>query len=174
MTLLKQIFLVTGTLLLSVSLSSPHSWAQSTAMVMKEFKAWTLHQSRSATHNICYVTTKPISKKPSKANRAAIVFYVSAWPKEGIRSEVSVKFGYPLDAKKPITITIGNNIFKLSARDERAYFYDATKELKMIDAMKQGSNMIVKANSKRGTATTDTYSLNGITSALKSLADSCN
>lgn len=148
--------------------------AQNTAMVMKEFGKWSLHQSRDASHNICYAVSKPVSKKPKKANRATIVFYISAWPKDGVRNQVSVKLGYPIDPKKPITIQIKADTFKLTARDERAYIYDATQELKLIEAMKKGSEMVVMATSKRGTQTIDTYSLNGVTSALKSLANRCS
>lgn len=156
-----------------VVVSSP-AWAQNTAMVMKEYKAWSLHQSRDAGHNICYAVSKPTSKKPKNANRAAIVFYVSAWPKDGVRNQISVKLGYPIDPKKTVSVQVDSNTFKLTARDERAYIYDATQELKLLEAMKKGSQMVVKATSKRGTSTIDTYSLNGVTSALKALAQNCS
>ncbi len=148
--------------------------AQNAAMVMKEFGTWSLHQSRDASHNICYAVSKPTRKKPKKANRAAILFYVSAWPKDGVRNQISVKLGYPIDVKKPVTIQINANTFKLLARDERAYVYDATQELKLLEAIKNGSQMVVKATSKRGTQTTDTYSLKGASSALKSLTENCS
>lgn len=157
--------------LLGFALAAPS--AHAAAMVMKEFNAWSLHQSRDAKHNICYVVSKPVRKLPKTANRAAIVFYVTAWPKDGVRNQVSVKLGYPIDAGKTISAQIGSDSFKLTARDERAYVYDATQELKLLDAMKKGSSMVVKATSQRGTQTTDTYSLRGISSALKALAEDC-
>ena len=40
--------------------------------------------------------------------------------------------------------------------------------------MKKGNQMIVTGVSARGTKTTDTYSLNGITAALKAMADKCS
>ncbi|MCH9765898.1 MAG: invasion associated locus B family protein, partial [Alphaproteobacteria bacterium] len=169
----KKLFVTTVVVTLAASVWPTIGQSQNTAMVMKEFSAWTLHQSRGAAHNICYITATPISKKPEKANRAVIVFYISAWPKDGVRSEVSVKFGYPLDTKKDVSVNVGEENFKLSPRNERAYLYDATKELKLIEAMKKGSKMVVTATSTRGTKTTDTYSLNGISSALKSLAETC-
>ena len=88
--------------------------------------------------------------------------------------QISVKFGYPINAEKDVTVQIDGNTFKLKARDERAYVYDATQELKLLEAMKGGAKMVVKATSKRGTKTIDTYSLKGVTSALKSLANSCS
>lgn len=147
--------------------------AHGKAMVMNEFGAWSLHQSRDAGHNICYVVSKPKSKKPSNANRAAIVFYISAWPKDGVRNQVSVKLGYPINKDKTITAQVGTDVFKMAARGERAYIYDATQELKLLEAMKKGATMVLKATSQRGTRTTDTYSLSGISAALKALASNC-
>lgn len=147
--------------------------AQSAAMVLKEFNSWSLHQSKDDNHNICYVVSTPVSKKPKTANRAPIIFYVSSWPKDGVRNQISVKLGYPIDAEKPVTAQVESDVFKLTPRDERAYLYDATQELKLIEAMRRGSTMVVKATSSRGTQTTDTYSLNGITAALRALTDNC-
>lgn len=154
-------------------LMTSSSMGHAAAMVMKEFKSWSLHQSRDATHNICYVISKPTSKKPRNANRAAIVFYISAWPKDGVRNQVSVKLGYPINPKKSVTAKVGSDVFKLTARDERAYIYDATQELKLVEAMKTGNTVVITATSKRGTTTIDTYSLNGISAALKALTDDC-
>jgi hypothetical protein len=39
--------------------------------------------------------------------------------------------------------------------------------------MKAGSTAIVKATSTRGTDTTDTYSLSGITAALNKMTETC-
>lgn len=148
--------------------------AFSEAVIKKEFNAWALHQSRDSSHNICYAVSAPVSKKPKRVNRAPIVFYVSTWPKDGVRNQISVKLGYPVNGDKPVTVQIGEDIFTLTARDERAYIYDATQELKLVEAMKKGSKMVVKATSQRGTETIDVYSLAGVTAALTSLANECD
>ena len=43
----------------------------------------------------------------------------------------------------------------------------------LVAALKRGSQLLVKGISRRGTATTDTYSLNGISAALDAAAKSC-
>lgn len=159
---------------ITTAFAFPPVIAQNAPVVLKEFNAWSLHQSRDTSHNICYAVTKPIQKAPKSANRAAVVFYVTTWPKDGVRNQVSVKLGYPINAEKGVFVEVDGTSFKLSARDERAYVYDATRELKLIEAMKKGSKMIVKATSKRGTRTTDTYSLSGISAALKALSNECS
>ena len=50
---------------------------------------------------------------------------------------------------------------------------DAADEQKLIEAMKKGSKLVVKATSTRGTQTTDTYSLNGLSQAMDAIATAC-
>ena len=42
-----------------------------------------------------------------------------------------------------------------------------------VEAMKKGATLKVKAAGERGQSTEDTYSLNGVTQALKLLASNC-
>jgi hypothetical protein len=50
---------------------------------------------------------------------------------------------------------------------------NAAEESRLIGAMKAGSDMIVSGTSRRGTVTTDTYSLAGVTAALKKIDAEC-
>jgi invasion protein IalB len=134
---------------------------------------WILHQSASDGPKICFAATQPRTKEPAGANRAKVVLYVSAWPKEGVKSEVSVKLGYRIKPDSPISVTVGDAQFQLFADEDRAYVADATEELKLVEAMKKGSKLVVQATSTRGTQTTDTYSLNGLGQALQSVASAC-
>lgn len=143
------------------------------AAVTGTFGAWSLYTSESATHKICFAAAAPDEKKPVTANRATALFYISAWPKDGIRTEVSIKLGYPVKAGSAVTVTIGPDTFKLFAKDERAFVADTTQELKLIEAMKTGSKLTVQANSERGTGTTDVYSLSGLSQALDTMARTC-
>jgi hypothetical protein len=137
------------------------------------FGNWILHQSNAAGHRICFAATEPKAKEPAGANRAKTLLYISAWPKEGVKSEFSVKLGYPIKSGSEVTVLVGNDAFKLFAKDERAFVADETDELKLIEAMKKGSKLVVQATSERGTATTDTYSLTGLGQALQAMAASC-
>lgn len=143
------------------------------AIVAGRFSDWSVHVSESATHKICFAVSEPKKKLPAVTNRATALLYISAWPKDGVRSEVSVKVGYPIKAASTVTVEVGKDAFKLFAKDERGFVADATEELKLIEAMKKGTDLIVKATSERGTATTDTYSLAGLSQALKILETKC-
>jgi hypothetical protein len=134
---------------------------------------WILHQNAGEGPKTCFAATLPRTKEPAGANRAKVVLYVSAWPKDGVKSEFSVKLGYRIKPDSPVTATIGTDAFKLFAEEDRAYVADSTEELKLIEAMKQSPRLIVQATSTRGTQTTDTYSLSGLGQALQAIATAC-
>ena len=158
-------------LLLAVLLVSPAA-AEGT-MIAGKFGDWALHVNESGATKICFAAAEPKEKSPNGVTRAPALFYISAWPKDGVKSEVSIKLGYPIQAKGNVTVSVGKDAFKLFAKDERAFVADATEELKLIEAMKKGSTMTVQATSERGTATTDTYSLAGLGQALQAMSASC-
>jgi invasion protein IalB len=147
--------------------------AETTALETGRFGNWIVHQNAGDGPKICFAASQPTAKEPAGANRAKIVLYVSAWPKEGVKSEVSVKLGYRIKPDSPISVVVGDSTFELFAQDDRAFVADATEELKLIDAMKKGSKLVVKATSARGTETTDTYSLAGLGQALQAVATAC-
>lgn len=144
------------------------------AQQIAKHQDWTLFKHEAQSGMTCFAAAQPAEMLPKGANRDSAYFYVSAWPKDGVKSEVSVKLGYPIKSGSPVTVKIGNDSFKLFANEERGFVSDPTEELKLVEAMKKGSSMQVIATSQRGTSTTDSYSLSGITSALQDMADKCN
>ena len=147
--------------------------SQQTAVELAKHGDWIVHQSAGEGPKVCFVASSPRIKEPAGANRAKIVLYVSAWPKEGVKSEVSVKLGYPIKSGSEVAVAVGSDAFTLFAKEDRAYVSDPTDELKLIEAMKAGQKLIVRATSERGTATSDTYSLIGFGQALQALDKSC-
>lgn len=135
--------------------------------------SWKLYVDLSGARQICFAATQPAETAPKGANRAPVYFYISSWPKDGVKTEISVKLGYVINKAAPSVLTIDAEAFPLFAEGDRAYIGDPTRELKAIEAMKKGSRMTVQAVSAKGTATTDTYSLAGISQALQKLAASC-
>jgi Invasion associated locus B (IalB) protein len=147
--------------------------AAQTVDLVEHQGAWSLYADTATPKQTCFVASQPQAVEPIGANRGPIYFYISAWPKDGVKTEPSVKVGYPIDEKKDMTVTIGTDVFKLFAKGDRGFVSDPTEELKLVEAMKKGTTAIVKATSGRGTGTTDTYSLAGLTPALTKLAETC-
>ena len=146
--------------------------AQAVDLVEKQ-GAWSIYADQANPKSICFIAAQPLAVEPLGANREPIFFYISAWPKEGVKAEPSVKVGYPVKPDADMTVTVGTDTFKLFVKGERGFVQDPNEELKLVEALKKGSNAFVKATSARGTATTDTYSLSGISAALDKLAATC-
>lgn len=137
------------------------------------FSSWTAFTHGEAASLLCFATAQPTKQEPTNAKRNPAFIYVSSWPKDGVKAEVSVRVGYTVRKDSDVTVAVGSASFKLFGRGDRAYVADATEELKLIEAMRKGSTLIVRGTSDRGTATTDTYSLAGISQALQAVATTC-
>jgi invasion associated locus B (IalB) protein len=146
--------------------------AQSVALVDHQ-GTWSVYADTASPKEVCFVAAQPQAVEPIGANRGPIYFYISAWPKDGIKLEPSVKAGYPVKPDKDMTVTIGSDTFKMYGKGDRGFILDPTEELKLIESMKKGSSAVVKGISAKGTGTTDTYSLTGLAQALDKMATTC-
>ncbi len=135
--------------------------------------AWGLYADSATPKQVCFLAASPQSTEPKGAHRDPIYFYISAWPKEGVKAEPSVKVGYPVNAQKDMTVAVGPDTFKLFIKGERGFVSEPAEESKLVEAMKKGSTAIVKATSTRGTNTTDTYALSGLGAALQKMGETC-
>ena len=161
-----------GGVIALVALTGSVALAQ-TVKSIGTFSSWTAFTHGEGGSLLCFATAQPTKQAPTGAKRSPAFVYVSSWPKDGVKAEVSVRVGYPLKGGSDVTMSVGNAEFKLFAHGDRAYIADAGEELKLIEAMRRGSTMTIVGTSERGTTTTDTYSLAGITQALQAVTTSC-
>lgn len=148
--------------------------AASAATLVKTYRDWSVFSHEDSNKKICFAASQPKDSTPEGANREGVFFYISAWPKDGVKSEVSVRLGYQIQKGSTVKISVGSEAYDLFAKDDKAFVADPTQELKLIEAMKRGSTMKVEATSDSGSATEDTFSLIGISAALKGLEDTCS
>jgi invasion protein IalB len=143
------------------------------APVSGPFGDWVLQTTGDGDQKACFAATVAKQLGPGAAKRTESVLYISAWPKDGIKSELSVKLGYAVKAITGARVVIGTNRYNLFIKGERAYVSDATLELKIIEAMKKGSKLSVEASGEDGTQVIDTYSLSGMSQALQAQTEAC-
>ena len=155
------------------SLSLVASANAQTVSLVDHQGTWSLYADTASPKQVCFVASQPQAVEPIGANRGPIYFYISAWPKDGIKLEPSIKAGYPVKPDKDMTVTIGSDSFKMYGKGDRGFVLDPTEELKLIESMKKGSSAVVKGISAKGTGTTDTYSLAGLAQALDKMASTC-
>ncbi len=161
-------------ILVTLALLGTGSGAYAEAVTKVEaFMDWQLFADDTAKHLFCFVTSEPKTSLPAGASREAPRAYISAWPKDGVKAEVSFRMGFPIKKASDASVTVSPATFKLFAADDRAYMQDPTQELKLVEAMKKGATLTIEVTSERGTAVTDTYSLSGLGQALQKLQEVC-
>lgn len=138
---------------------------------------WSVYQATTPEGKVCYALSKPKAIKPVRVSRDPIYFLVSIWPKRHVDGELEVVPGYPYKDGSPVLVQVGMVKAEFFTRNEHktgvAWAKDPGQEQTLIRAMKGGTRMTVTGLSKRGTTTVDTYSLYGITAALKSAQEAC-
>jgi hypothetical protein len=140
--------------------------------LLEKFKDWSAYAA-TGSPKTCFAVAKPTSSAPKTVKRGPIFFYISQWPADKVVNEISVKMGYPFGPGAKATVTIGTAKFELFTKEEGAFVEKPNMETKLLEAMKTGSTMKIDGKSARGTATTDTYSLNGLSDALDRATKEC-
>lgn len=143
------------------------------AKLLQKFSDWSAYVSEGSASKVCFAASEPKDQKPKGAKRDAAYVYVSSWPGEGVKNEVSFKFGYPFKPGGAATVTAGGQKFTLFSKDESAFVEKPDVEAKLIEAMGGGGKMTVQGKSQRGTVTTDEYSLEGAKQALDRASQEC-
>ena len=145
------------------------------AVLLGQFGDWGAYRASPGGKKICFALSKPSSAatEPAGRNRDAAYAFVSTRPSEKVKNEVSVIVGYPQKPSHDATAAIGSATYAMYTQNDGAWVKNAAEEAQMVDAMRKGSDMVVKSESGRGTRTTDTYSLKGIAQALDRVAEEC-
>ena len=81
--------------------------------------------------------------------------------------------GYPQKSGVDATATIGSASYVMYTQNDGAWVKNAAEESQMVEAMRKGSDLVIKSVSTHNTKTTDTYSLKGISDALDKVAAEC-
>ena len=123
----------------------------------------------------CYALAQPKDRLPKELKRDPAYLFISSRPSEKVRNEVSIIMGFDVKVadKGGPEAAIGAAKFALASQGAHLWVKDTAKSGAMIDALRKGARLIVKANSLRGNLTTDSYSLTGIGDALDRLQKEC-
>ncbi len=147
--------------------------AKSETKRIGSFSGWDAYEHTDKGAKLCYLHAQPEKKEPAGAKRGEIYILVTHKPKEKIRNEVSIYFGYPLKTEVPAQAVIGTATIEMFTYQEAAWAADAATDQKLVEALRKGKTLVVKGESARGTKTTDTYDLSGFTAALQAIDKAC-
>lgn len=131
------------------------------------FGKWTAYSLKGKNGTECYIASKPIETEPKNVRRDPVHFLVTH------KSMVNTIIGYNFKENSEAALTIDSTKFTMITNGDGAWLDTTQKDRKAVVAMKRGNKMIVRGTSWRGTKTRDTYSLEGVTAAMKAIADAC-
>jgi hypothetical protein len=136
---------------------------------IKQFDAWGVYSYGSGKAKHCYALSVPTSQQPASVNHGENFFLVA--PQAGSSNLMpQAIMGYGLKADSRVALSLGSENFTLVPKENAAWVRDPAREPVLVKAMRAGSDMTLKAVSARGTNTTYTYSLKGITAALNAVS----
>ena len=140
-----------------------------------DWSAFVLGEGKAKT---CYIVGRPKASLPKGTKRGDVYLLVSHRPAEKVHNEVSVNPGYAYKKDAKVDLAVGDTKFEFVVFDKPGYLDSAWAPSPAIDtavteAMAKGSQLVIKGTSAHGTQTIDTYSLSGVTAALKAISDAC-
>ena len=145
-----------------------------------EYGDWRMFVSGSGQSKNCYIAGEPKRSLPKAARRGDIFLIVAHRPGQGVRNEISVRIGYPFSATSEPFARVGSDEYGFftgvqveNGADEWAWLETLDDQNRLVGAMKRGNELVFKGTSARGTLTTDSYSLKGVTAAMKALDAAC-
>lgn len=145
------------------------------AKLLGQYGEWGAYTASPDGKKICFALAKPGSSQtvPPNRPRDPAYLFISTRPAEKVKEEVSVIIGYPFKPNSDAAASVGPANFVLYTQNDGAWVKNSTDETKLVDAMRKGADVVVKGESGRGTKTTDTFSLKGLSQALDKVAQEC-
>jgi hypothetical protein len=141
--------------------------------LLGQYSDWGAYTASPEGKKVCFVIAKPTQTLPDGVNRDPPYMFISTRPSDKVREEISIIMGYPAKPNVDAAAEVGNTTFTMYTQNDGAWVKNAEDEAKMVAALRAGSDVVVKGESGRGTKTTDTYSLKGLTQALDRAAQEC-
>lgn len=143
--------------------------------LLGQYGDWSAYTAAPGGKKVCFALSKPKSTKASKddVKRDQAYIFISTRPADKVKNEVSIILGYPLSTKGDTTASVGSSSFDMLTQKDGAWIKNAAEEPQLIEAIRKGSDLVVKGTSTHGTHTTDTYSLKGVSNALDRVAKEC-
>jgi hypothetical protein len=140
-----------------------------------QFGTWGAYSATPSGKHVCFALAKPSASKTNPPNRPRDPAYafVSTRPAEKVFNEVSIMIGYALKPGSESTLEVGGASFAMYTQGDGLWIKNAAEEEQMVQAMRRSADAVIKGVSAKGTETTDTFSLKGLSQALDKIAQDC-
>lgn len=118
----------------------------------------------------CYAIAQPQIRRPAVGDPFV---GIGTWPGRGLRSSLYVRLSRAVQPGLPVTLTVGERRFRLSASGMDAHAADAASDRAIAAALRSGRSMSVEAVGVGGHPFADTYALAGAATAMDAAALAC-
>ncbi|MDP9634436.1 MULTISPECIES: invasion associated locus B family protein [unclassified Ensifer] len=144
--------------------------AQAQPVKLNSFGAWGVYSYENEGRDTCYILSIPTTMKPDHVDHGDNFFLVAPSPRPATGYVPQAIMGYDLEAGSTLTAAVGDKAFTLAPQGRAAWTRREARDAELVAAMKAGATMTLNARSRRGTETTYSFSLKGMTAALKGAA----
>jgi hypothetical protein len=136
-------------------------------------QGWDAYSDTEKGHKICYVLGTPSKSEPGDAKRAKVFASITHRPAEKVTDEVSFNAGYLFKDGSEAELLVDGRKFTLFTNKDGAWARGAQGDKAVVSALAKGKQAVIKGVSVRGTQTTDSYSLAGLSQALGQIDKAC-
>ncbi|MGO4171399.1 invasion associated locus B family protein [Bosea sp. TAF32] len=137
-----------------------------TAKSLGQFSDWNAATYEHSDNQRCFIMGRPSTEEPSSLRHGEVFFFVQTGSRES-DTESSFQTGYDFAKNSVVTVTIGDDSFRMLTEGNNAWLERLEREPALLAAMRAGSSMVLEARSARGNVTSYTFSLTGVTAASR-------
>ena len=143
--------------------------------LLGQYGDWGAYTASPGGRKICFALTKPTkgATEPPNRPRDPAYMFISTRPGEKVSNEVSVILGYGLKPSADALVEIGSAKYAMYTQNDGAWIKNAAEEGRLLESLRKGADVVVKGESAKGTKTTDTYALKGLSQALDRVGQEC-
>jgi hypothetical protein len=143
--------------------------------LLGQYADWGAYTASPGGKKVCFAIAKPSSSEtvPPGRPRNPIYMFISTRPAEKVTNEISIVVGYPFKANGEATASVGSTSFPLYTQQDGAWIKNAADEANMVNAMRTGQTAVIKGVSAKGTQSSDTFNLKGLSQALDRTGQEC-
>jgi Invasion associated locus B (IalB) protein len=134
---------------------------------------WSAYSADEKGGPTCYLVGHPAKSLPAGAHRNSVDAMVSHRVGEKAYYVVNFDLGYAAKEGAKAELNIDGKKFALFIEKDAAWSPDASTDKAISESLARGRTATLKATSAHGTSTTDTYTLEGFSAALKAIDKAC-
>ena len=144
-----------------------------TPTLIGNYGDWSAYSFTENGNKVCYMVSQPTKAQGNYTKRGDIFALVTHRPGENTKNVFSYITGYTYKEGSDVTVEVNGERFTLFTQKDMAWTPDQASDNRLAEAIRKGSNLVVKGTSSRGTLTTDTFSLKGSSGAHDAISKAC-